>query len=147
MAAALQGRLRRWRLDCGVGVLCVDSRPYDRRRDPCAAGGLRAASSTRRERPRHRGRPVAVRCRLARHSTESRDRRALSDEHLPRREGAASTCVVQRAARARRPSDDAVLPEYHATAGASIGLLLGGYLVDLRGIPFQWRVAGTIALL
>src|SRR2546429_2877041 len=30
-----------------------------------------------------------------------------------------------------------------ATAGASIGLLLGGYLVDLRGIPFQWRVIRT----
>jgi MFS family permease len=34
-----------------------------------------------------------------------------------------------------------------ATAGASLGLLLGGVVADLRGIPFQWRVAGTMALL
>ena len=34
-----------------------------------------------------------------------------------------------------------------ATAGGSLGLLLGGYVVDLRGIPFQWRMAGTLALL
>jgi MFS family permease len=34
-----------------------------------------------------------------------------------------------------------------ATAGGSLGLLFGGYLVDLRGIPFHWTVAGTLALL
>jgi len=34
-----------------------------------------------------------------------------------------------------------------ATAGGSLGLLLGGYVVDLRGIPFHWRMAGTLALL
>ena len=34
-----------------------------------------------------------------------------------------------------------------ATAGWSLGLLLGGYVVDLRGIPFHWRMAGTVALL
>lgn len=34
-----------------------------------------------------------------------------------------------------------------ATAGASLGLLLGGVVVDLRGIPFHWRMAGTLALL
>jgi MFS family permease len=34
-----------------------------------------------------------------------------------------------------------------ATAGASMGLLLGGYVADLRGIPFQWQLAGTISLL
>lgn len=48
------------------------------------------------------------------------------------------------------PDDRATMLSFRsamATAGASIGLLLGGYLVDLRGIPFQWRVAGTIALL
>ena len=34
-----------------------------------------------------------------------------------------------------------------ATAGGSLGLLLGGYVVDVRGIPFHWRMAGTLALL
>jgi len=34
-----------------------------------------------------------------------------------------------------------------ATAGGSLGLLLGGYVVDLRGISFHWRLAGTMALL
>lgn len=34
-----------------------------------------------------------------------------------------------------------------ATAGGSLGLLLGGYVVDLRGISFHWQLAGTMALL
>jgi MFS family permease len=34
-----------------------------------------------------------------------------------------------------------------ATAGGSMGLLLGGYVADLRGIPFAWKVAGTLSLL
>jgi predicted MFS family arabinose efflux permease len=32
-------------------------------------------------------------------------------------------------------------------AGGALGLLLGGYVVDLRGIPFHWRMAGMIAVL
>ena len=34
-----------------------------------------------------------------------------------------------------------------ATAGGSMGLLLGGYVADLRGIPFAWKMAGTLSLL
>ena len=34
-----------------------------------------------------------------------------------------------------------------ATAGGSMGLLLGGYVADLRGIPFAWKTAGTVSLL
>jgi len=34
-----------------------------------------------------------------------------------------------------------------ATAGGSTGLLLGGYVADLRGIPFAWKAAGTLSLL
>lgn len=48
------------------------------------------------------------------------------------------------------PTDRATMLSFRstmATAGASIGLLLGGYVADLRGIPFHWRVAGTLALL
>jgi MFS family permease len=33
-----------------------------------------------------------------------------------------------------------------ATAGGSMGLLLGGYVADLRGIPFAWKLAGTLSL-
>ena len=32
-------------------------------------------------------------------------------------------------------------------AGGAIGLLLGGRLADLRGIPFAWKIAGTLSLL
>src|SRR5204862_270944 len=34
-----------------------------------------------------------------------------------------------------------------ATAGASMGLLVGGYVVDVRSIPFQWQMGGVLALL
>ncbi len=34
-----------------------------------------------------------------------------------------------------------------ATAGGSVGLLLGGVVADLRGIPFAWKMAGTLSLL
>lgn len=34
-----------------------------------------------------------------------------------------------------------------STAGGAIGLLLGGYVADLWGIPFAWKVAGTLCLL
>jgi predicted MFS family arabinose efflux permease len=34
-----------------------------------------------------------------------------------------------------------------ATAGGAIGLLLGGVVADLRGIPFAWKMAGTLCLL
>jgi MFS family permease len=34
-----------------------------------------------------------------------------------------------------------------ATAGGSMGLLLSGYAVDLRGIPFAWKMAGALSLL
>ena len=34
-----------------------------------------------------------------------------------------------------------------ATAGGAIGLLLGGYVADLRGIPFAWKMAGALCLL
>ena len=34
-----------------------------------------------------------------------------------------------------------------ATAGGSMGLLLGGYVADLRGLPFAWKMAGTLSLL
>jgi predicted MFS family arabinose efflux permease len=34
-----------------------------------------------------------------------------------------------------------------ATAGGAIGLLLGGYIADLRGIPFAWKMAGALCLL
>ena len=34
-----------------------------------------------------------------------------------------------------------------ATAGGAIGLLLGGVMADLRGIPFAWKMAGTLCLL
>jgi MFS family permease len=34
-----------------------------------------------------------------------------------------------------------------ATAGGAIGLLLGGYIADLRGIPFAWKMAGVLCLL
>lgn len=33
-----------------------------------------------------------------------------------------------------------------ATAGGSMGLLLGGYVADLRGIPFAWKLAGALSL-
>ena len=34
-----------------------------------------------------------------------------------------------------------------ATAGGSMGLLLSGYAVDLRGISFAWKMAGALSLL
>jgi predicted MFS family arabinose efflux permease len=34
-----------------------------------------------------------------------------------------------------------------ATAGGALGLLLGGYITDLGGIPFAWKVAGALCLL
>jgi MFS family permease len=34
-----------------------------------------------------------------------------------------------------------------ATAGGAVGLLLGGAVADLRGIPFAWKLAGTLSLL
>src|SRR5262245_59677992 len=34
-----------------------------------------------------------------------------------------------------------------ATAGGALGLILGGYVADLRGIPFAWKIAGTLCLL
>ena len=34
-----------------------------------------------------------------------------------------------------------------ATAGGAIGLLLGGYVTDLWGIPFAWKVAGALCFL
>jgi MFS family permease len=34
-----------------------------------------------------------------------------------------------------------------ATAGGALGLLLGGYVADLRGIPFAWKMAGALYLL
>ena len=34
-----------------------------------------------------------------------------------------------------------------ATAGGALGLLLGGYVADLRGIPFAWKIAGALYLL
>jgi MFS family permease len=34
-----------------------------------------------------------------------------------------------------------------ATAGGAIGLLLGGYVADLQGIPFAWKTAGGLMLL
>jgi predicted MFS family arabinose efflux permease len=34
-----------------------------------------------------------------------------------------------------------------AKAGGAIGLLLGGYVTDLRGIPFAWKVAGALCFL
>lgn len=48
------------------------------------------------------------------------------------------------------PADRATMLSFRstvATAGASMGLLLGGYVADLHGIPFQWQLAGTISLL
>jgi len=34
-----------------------------------------------------------------------------------------------------------------ATAGGALGLILGGYVADLRGIPFAWKIAGALCLL
>jgi predicted MFS family arabinose efflux permease len=34
-----------------------------------------------------------------------------------------------------------------ATAGGAVGLLLGGYVADLWGIPFAWKVAGALSFL
>ncbi len=34
-----------------------------------------------------------------------------------------------------------------ATAGGALGLLLGGYVTDLWGIPFAWKMAGALCFL
>jgi predicted MFS family arabinose efflux permease len=34
-----------------------------------------------------------------------------------------------------------------ATAGGALGLIFGGYVADLRGIPFAWKMAGALFLL
>jgi MFS family permease len=48
------------------------------------------------------------------------------------------------------PEDRATMLSFRSTLallGGSLGLLLGGYVVDLRGIPFHWRMAGMLVLL
>jgi len=48
------------------------------------------------------------------------------------------------------PDDRATMLSFRgtlATAGAALGLLLGGLIADLRGIPFQWKVGGLLVLL
>jgi MFS family permease len=48
------------------------------------------------------------------------------------------------------PNDRATMLSFHSTlgtAGASLGLLVGGLIADRRGIPFQWALAGAVALL
>jgi MFS family permease len=48
------------------------------------------------------------------------------------------------------PGDRATMLSFRstmATAGGSVGLLLGGYLVDLHGVALRWQLAGALALL
>jgi MFS family permease len=48
------------------------------------------------------------------------------------------------------PEERATMLSFRSTLallGGSLGLLLGGYVVDLRGIPFHWRMAGILVLL
>jgi MFS family permease len=48
------------------------------------------------------------------------------------------------------PEERATMLSFRSTLamlGGSLGLLLGGYVVDLRGIPFHWRMAGAIVVL
>jgi MFS family permease len=48
------------------------------------------------------------------------------------------------------PSDRATMLSFRnaiGTAGAALGLLAGGHMVDRAGIPLHWRIAGTVSLL